>query len=590
MNRFDSIGNLLKRMDNNNNIVHFAIVFYWIAFISYTNMCYMVYLVVGIFSLFCMCYKSNKVVENNGINKIILDFSSIVFSIIVLLGNYELFIDLHVSMNKNIINNTYKISVALILLIGGFFVFHNILSFFTNRLWNFYWHKHEYATSPMVIFMISVVLISTIYISTMLIGYYPGIVGPDALNQIGQTLSGEYTNHHPFFHTMVIKLFQVISLEFSNDINVSVALYNIFQGIFMACCFSYIIVTLYQMKLHWGIIIGVWLYYAIFPMHIFYSWTIWKDVMFGGFVAVMVTALWRIFKGVDSNNRLNYIIFGIGGTCLFRSNGYFAFLFFTCCFAIIFRKKYRKVFAIFIAVLVFAFILKHPVMELLSVKQPDTIEHLAVPTQQIARVITDCDCLSETQVSLLSNIIDISKIKNAYNPRLVDPIKELVRDKANQDYLKEHKYEFLKLYIELGMAKPHKYVQAWVDLTRGYWAGGASYWSSGVVNENNFGVKESIYSKNFQKLLCWYAEIFNTDCLRIFLSIGFWVWIVLAIGIIGAVRGDKEMVCMVIPIVAIIISLLIATPIDADLRYCYSVFCCTPFLGCSLFYGYRGVL
>ena len=220
---------------------------------------------------------------------------------------------------------------------------------------------------------------------------------------------------------------------------------------------------------------------------------------------------------------------------------------------------------------------------------PDTIEALSVPAQQIARVIYDGGVLNEAQTELLEKIIDIEQVKDTYTPWISDPIKNLVRASNNQKYLTKHKAAFIKLYIELGLAQPHNYIQAWIDLTKGYWNEGYKYnywgrWESGS-GEDSYGIKTVVYSENIHKWLESYIDIYqNNFILMIFVSIGFHVWIIIGIAFLSLIWQRREVLFITIPVISIIISLMISTPVYSLLRYAYAVFCCIPLIIFALFF------
>lgn len=227
-----------------------------------------------------------------------------------------------------------------------------------------------------------------------------------------------------------------------------------------------------------------------------------------------------------------------------------------------------------------SYILKHPVLEYLNVTQPDRIESLSVPAQQIARVITDCNDLTSDQEELLAEVIDVDMIAETYKPYISDPIKNLVRAKGNQDYLDTHSSEYLRLYMEIGVSHPLKYIEAWIDQTKGYWNGGNDYiiWRTGVT-ENEMGIKRIVNSDLASTFMNAYLYYFrNVEVLKLFLSIGLHTWIVVLAGYIGIIRKDKTVIFMTISILSIIASLLVATPVYSEFRYAYAMFCCMPFL------------
>jgi hypothetical protein len=91
---------------------------------------------------------------------------------------------------------------------------------------------------PWQVFLIpflSIVAIDNIILFTC---RYPGTVSSDSLTQIKMFMEGWYNNHHPFYHTQVIRLFVSLGLKLFGDLNAAVAFFNVFQIFFMAACFS----------------------------------------------------------------------------------------------------------------------------------------------------------------------------------------------------------------------------------------------------------------------------------------------------------------------------------------------------------------
>lgn len=154
--------------------------------------------------------------------------------------------------------------------------------------------------------------------------------------------------------------------------------------------------------------------------------------------------------------------------CLMRSNGWYAFLLCLPFLFFYFRRHWKLFYPLLAGIFLTALVIKYPVMNAAHVTQPDLIESLAVPTQQIAAVLCKDRPLREDQRALIENVVDLTYIKELYDPYYADNIKELVRA-GNQDYLREHKKEFLKLYLELFLAYPGDYLTAYIHQTYGYW-------------------------------------------------------------------------------------------------------------------------
>ncbi len=570
-------------------VFQLAAIIFWLMFLQDCDTYYVPYLVIGICG--CLsCYKNSR--EHREFRKgkeyVAVTGISIIFSLSTVVANFY-FTELLIR-DKSDLGRGYGMFFIVMVLLGGFFAFFHIFICQMEHIKNFCWREEQHKWKAKNLFLFSVLIISGIDLSVMIAGFYPGVINGDGLNSIQQILSGDYSNHHPFYYTMTIRVFIESGMKWFHDLNAAIALYSMFQIIFMAACFSYIIVTLYQMKIPVKVILACWLWYVIMPFHMLYSFTMWKDIMFGGFVAIFVVSVFRIYKKVGNSVRSDQVFLVIGsvGTCLFRSNGWFVYLLSLLFFVVLFGEdpNRKKMKFLFLAVTILTFILKYPVLEYFNVSQPDTIEYLSVPAQQIARVVRDCDDIREEHRELLNNIVDVERIPETYVWNISDPIKYLVRERGNQGYLVEHKSEFLLLYIEMGMSHLDKYLEAWIDLTKGYWNGGYPYWIwLTEIEENNLGIQQTIFSDNLNGIVQDYAGIYaESPVLRLFLCIGFHVWMIFVMAVICLIRKDKDSLFVMIPFIGIVISLLLFTPVSSEFRYAYAVFCCIPFLLAAPFY------
>ena len=320
-------------------------------------------------------------------------------------------------------------------------------------------------------------------------------------------------------------------------------------------------------------------FYAFLPYHILYSITMWKDILFAGSVALFICAMYRILKGIDSKivNTITLTAGGLG-CCLLRSNGMAAFVFTFLVFLIFLWKEKKKVLFLLLFVIAASYVLKHPVLEKRGVIQPDTVEFLSIPVQQVARVIVEGEELEEDERELIGQIMEIEAVKEKYTAYISDPIKNLIRD-TNPDYLDAHKQEYLMLWIRLGLKHPALYVKAWIDQTRGFWNGGyRNYVVKPIVEENEYGIymtdQKNIVARAMTK---WVYVFFNHPAFEVFRSIGLHVWGLILCVIVLLIRKRKEALLFVLPI-AIILTLFISTPVYAEFRYSYAIFTPIPLL------------
>ncbi len=546
------------------------------------SVCYVLLLMLTFACIVDNC-KNGETLFSNGRQRhdeVIISVFSILFACMVAFANHELWALAVLPDDFGYgFRLCYHYSMMILMLAGGFLAFKNIFIAFARYKERFVLRKAENTVDPRVAFAVSFGLLVVTRLIVLFSCQYPGELTPDSISQMNQLLSGNYSNHHPFYHTMVIKLFVMLGMHFFNDINAAVATYSVFQIIFTALSFAYAIKTMAMMKLSRTIVIVSTLFFVLMPYHIMYAMTMWKDIMFGCFVLLLITAFFRCLSNVG-NRILNYIILMVSGigTCLFRSNGFFAFVLLTLAFVAIWKKDNRRILVMFVAAIVVSFLMKHAVLAGLDVAQPDVIESLSVPVQQIARVVEEGCELEHWQRELLSNVIDIDKISENYTPGISDPIKKMVRQKGNQHLLIEQRGEYVKLYLSLGRAYPMVFLRAWIDQTRGYWNAGYEYWRWYTkVFENDLGIERTTNSTAIDLMLSEYLWLFtNIQGLRLFLSIGLFVWIDMLMLMKALLGKDKAGVFVSLPVLVIVASLLIATPVFSEFRYIYAAFCTLP--------------
>lgn len=463
---------------------------------------------------------------------------------------------------------------------GTYFAFWNILSWIQHHLRKITW-KESKSWRPLTVFFVTFGIIAAIDLLVLFLCTYPANFTVDSLVQMNQIFSGNYTNHHPFYHTMVIKLFVSIGLRLFHDINAAVACYSVFSILFMAATFSFAVAMAAELRAPKWMIVLLQLYFALMPYHIMYSMTMWKDIFHGAFVLLYVLLFFRCMTGMRLK-RFNYIGLTISalGVCLFRSNGFFAFVLTTLCFLLLWRLRKKGVLLIMVAVVAGSYVLKHPFLSAIGVSQTDLIESLSIPAQQIARVVDEEYELTEEERELLSQVVDVDRIPGTYVYFGSDPIKNLVREKGNQEYIRTHAGDFIRLYVSLGMKYPSPYLRGWIEQTKGYWNGGYHYWVWwNDVEANSWGVERTVHSDTANTILTWYLNQFmEQPVLQIFMCIGFSGWLLLIAFCTAVYRNDRIGMMLTVLNIMIVLSLLVATPVFSEFRYNYSLFCALPLI------------
>lgn len=568
-------------------LIETVFMLFWISSLIHADSYYLPYLIIALLAFVCFYINTREKTKPAPVtdNKGFLFVAAGGFAVLTAAANYAM---LFQGLSGSTYNRMYQIGMVVCFVLGGYFSAWNILACSAAKLANFSWKGHLYHMPAAVVFCISFIIIAAVDLFFLFSCKYPGNLTTDSLVQVSQILSGTYSNHHPFYHTMMIRLFMEAGFHIFHDINAAVASYHVFQILFMSGCFSAVTVTLYEMGMKMRMIVVFFLWYVGMPFHIMYSFTMWKDVIFGGFTALFVVFAYRELKRIGKSRILNQTMLGISGIglCLCRSNGLFAFVVIVFCFILLFRSEEKRLCMLFLGIILTSIFMKHTVLEGLHVSQPDMVEALSVPLQQVARVVVDYEDLTEKQEYLLGQVVDLEKVPDRYVPWISDPMKELIREKGNQQAISRQKAVYLRLYIELGVRHPLSYFKAWIDQTRGFWNAGYDYWRwADGIGENTFGIQRVVFSDLIKKYLDGYLQIFSENhLLQIFLCIGFYVWVALFLFVMSIVRKDRIGLFVSVPVFAMILSLLISTPVYAEFRYAYALFCCMPFLIAAVFH------
>lgn len=552
-------------------IISFLLAFAWLTALSplsATDTYYSVYLLCGLAGMLCMWEQFRNPREcPKGHKKWLLGFSAL-FSLAVVLGNYELFEPL--SVLENLLD-------WVLCLAGGVCVGYPIVLWMDTRIPR--QTRISRREHPGRVFWGTFLAVAAVDLTYLFFARYPGVLTTDSLTTLQQLLGDEaYNNMMPFWHTMTVKVFVELGLLIFGDINAAVALFHCAQILFLAACFGYAVKTMYEIGLPRWALAAVFLLFAVQPYNIAYSVTLWKDIPFAGAVLLFITALYRILKSVGSRN-YGPLILGAAGMSLWRTNGLLAFGVTFLVLALLLRKSQPRLLKVMLGVLVACWFLMYPFLTLLGIGQTHFVEVLSIPLQQIARVITQGRTLTPEQTDLLGQILILDRVAQVYDPLTVDPIKYEAFRYDGQEYFLNHLWEYGKLYLQLGLQYPADYLKAWVDETKGYWNGGYFFWIyTQGIHENVYGLVASYGSNPIANL---YAALFRyvekLEILQPFTSIGLQVWAIVSCTLVNALKKRRELL-LGIPLVVLAAGLWIGTPVYAEFRYAYPFFLVTPFL------------
>ena len=549
-----------------------AAMFAWLTNLQGTDSYYSVYILCALMGLFCLCANEGR---TDGVSPRGFSWMGILsgaFSLAVVMANYPLF------QPVTAIESWFNCACTLA---GGFVLAYQVLLCALTRLPLTPPVDGAARKSSGLVFLGCFLGIAVIYLLYLFFLAYPGYLSTDSITSLRQIRSGEYVNNNPFWYTMVIQVCIQAGMALFGEINQAVALYSTVQILFMAACFGYCLVTLYQMGISWWWIGAVFAIYAFLPYNLAYSVTMWKDIPFSGAALLMAAALYRLLRDVGRSRRLNEGLFALGSLllCLMRTNGWATYLAAGVIFFIVLRKRYPRLLKILGIVLILGWILTVPALTALDVEGTDFVETLGVPFQQVARVIANDRPLEQEEQEMLEKIFRMDRVKELYQPEIVDPIKFQVFRSDQRDYLRENIWDYCKLWIRLGLRYPGDYFQAWVELTKGFWNGGYAFWiyiawsypeQTGI---GGFEMDNPI--KNVFDAVFRYLE--KPVILQPLYSIGLHVWLVFACCFVCA-AGKRREALITVPILVLMICLWFGTPVYAEYRYAYPMFTTYPLI------------
>ena len=535
------------------------------------------YLIAAVFAIWCLGKNDPGIKCHKFVPTI-----SFICAVFITLANYGIW--LHPAMpdvRTPMFVRICKLLLILIIMSGTYAVVSNILRYITvNKEKLVLAAPSGSKRSGTRSFLIPFAVIAIVYLTIYFCCYYPGLLSLDSIDQVSQIFSGIYSNHQPFYHTMLIGAFLRPGLLLFGDINAAVAFYVVVQIIFMAATFAFVIHNMINLNLPAWTAIAATACYAVLPYHIMYSFTVWKDVYFGAAVTLLIIFWIRISNGIG-NKIFAYAGFSLSGIvmCIIRSNGLFAYIFVLIAVVLLMRKR-RDVIFIMAATVIVAFILKHPVLNALGVTPPDTVESLSIPLQQVSRAVADGGSISEEDQELLSRILDYDALADTYDPDISDPVKNMIRDFGNEEYLSGNLGSYGMLYLRTFLKNPVSYVTAWVDSTCGYWNSGYGYWVwYWDVEDNPHGIAVSVASPGVHRFMDEYLWLYyNNNILETFTAIGLFVWTTLALLALCIAKDDRCGIIAIVPILAVLLSLLVSSPVYCEFRYMYALFCALPIL------------
>lgn len=407
--------------------------------------------------------------------------------------------------------------------------------------------------------------------------YFPAVMTPDSYYIIHYVENLELNDFHAFGHTWFFGIFYYIGKAIFHNMNLAVAFYIIIQMFISSAIFTYMINFLYEKAIKNIYLIIITLFLALSPLFAIYSITLWRDILFG---LAFVTLFMSLYQFVDNKYELKssiiiMYILSVLVILFFRNNGIYIILLFIPFFIWLAKNHRRIILFGNLGIVILYFAIKGPVFTYFGVEKTTSVEAFSMPLQQISRVIVNDGDIDKKTYDYLSKLLDIDKVKETYNPTISDYVKRA----TDNDELSNNKIKFFTTWLKIGIDNPRLYIDSYLLSTLGYWYPDVIYWATAGESKSIFKDVD-VYSDPIILDNVSFDELTSREIplSSMLWSIGTMFIILLVSTFIMLYKKKGKYLLAYIPLYCLWLSLMLASPVFAELRYIYGLFACVPLL------------
>ena len=517
-------------------------------------------------------FKEKKVIDVRN-NRIYIIFSFLIaFSQVLGFVVYKYQFSRDVSALREFLKFTNFVNIF-----GLFFLIYTLLKYFVPKLLDLNVFSRNNQISSKKVFFSCALIIFVSWIPYFL-ALFPAILTSDSVDQFSHVVNGFkiVSDHHPVAHTLFVGIIYRFGFWLFHKPMLATACVSLVQMLIMSCIFSYLILFLHKKNVSRKILIFILLYFSLSPIHGYYSVTMWKDILFGGFFLLFTLKLIELdeSKSFKIINMFSFILISLL-VLFFRNNALYVYLFSIPFLLFIYKDKFVKVVLCFVISLSCYFVVKGPIFAHFKINKSASSEYIAIPLQQIGRMTYKFVEFTDNERSMINDLLPIETMSDAYHPMTVDSIK--FHREYHREVFDSNKSKYFKLWLQLVVKHPSIAVESYLNSTLGYWYSGVEFWAtSNTIFPNDMGI---YLSPKGGKILNGYVnKIESRDIPLISLQwsiglclifIGFSVMLLL-------VQRKYRSLFYYVPFFALWLTLMVATPVFAEFRYVYSAFTCLP--------------
>ncbi len=424
---------------------------------------------------------------------------------------------------------------------------------------------NTYSKQNIIIFLTMAILLFVVLLS-----FWPGIVTIDGNNQWKQIESEYIINNHPFFSTF---FWWILTKIWCTPTILCVFQILLLSTIWTSICFILRRENNFSRR---------WLYTVLLcfiPVIFLYSVTTWKDVIYSYMLLIIAVML---YVGVKKNYKYSYwnlfiINLAMAFVWSYRYNGIIVTLLLLISLFIIFVKNKVEIKKILIGSLMFISILAlFKIPEKIMCHPQNNQSGNDIAMYILASLVQDDKIDSQDDWNIINDIYTIDKLKEEYNPYVVNPIS--FSKYYNRDLAQEHSDDIIRILIKYTLKNPLTVIKHYLQADN--LLIGIRY-GNGYVYMYEFDTWYTKFSGDFNKIVSpvfnkgydFYLGIINFTGENEFFKMAYlpayslYISIILMI-IYAKKMKEKRYFLILLPMIFNTISLL---PINVaqDLRYVY---------------------
>ncbi len=324
------------------------------------------------------------------------------------------------------------------------------------------------------VFFLSWLSIFLLWIPVFL-AYYPAVMAYDFHRQSIEAVRGFiwFNSYQPLAHTWLIWLFLNIGKAL-DGYQTGMALYSIFQMLLLSVACAYSCNVVYRLVKKKRFVVGMVLFFGLFPFISILSVGVTKDVPFSALFLVFISLfVERTFLSSGKKQKIIDLLWVLEGIImmLFRNNAVYAVAVFTIFYLILGMKKQRiRILVMCLALVIGGKGALEGMQIIIGTEgRGSKIEMFSVPLQQFGRVgHYHVNELDQEYYHLVYTYVP-HEYWQRYNPPLADTIKNGVGAYTFPYTWEGHYGDMLRAWIKVGLKYPNTYIDAFLELTAGYW-------------------------------------------------------------------------------------------------------------------------